>query len=95
MIGTWELSLDALAAQGRGQARAVMRVVSCFAAAVPVPQLLLDAGVLARRCGGPAHVEEGLSGLLAVGLIETRDPGQAGDRPPVVVHPLVAETIRH
>jgi len=95
VIGTWELSLDALAAQGRGQARELLRVLSCFAAAVPVPPVLLDPGVLSDCCGGEGRVEEGLSGLLSVGLIETRDPGGEAGRPLVVVHPLVAQTIRY
>ena len=48
MIATWELSLDALEAQGTGQARPLLRVLSCFASAVPVPALLLDR----ERAGG-------------------------------------------
>ena len=33
VIATWELSLDALAVQGVGQARPLLRVLSCFASA--------------------------------------------------------------
>ena len=95
VIGTWELSLDALAAQGQAQAQALLRILSCFAAAVPVPPMLLDLHMLGLRFGGQAAVEEGLSGLLAVGLIEARDLGLERARPLVLVHPLVAETIRH
>lgn len=95
VIGTWELSLDALAAQGRGQASALLRVLSCFADGVPIQPELLDLAVLNRVCGGRPGAEDGLSGLLAVGLIDTLDPGQRAGRPPVVVHPLVTETIRH
>ena len=94
VTSTWELSLDALAAQGLGQVRALLRVVSCFADGVPVPPVLLGLVVLGRCCGGQAEAEDGLSGLLAVGLIETLDPGPRGWRRPVLVHPLVAETIR-
>ena len=49
VIATWELSLDALQAQGIGQARLLLRVLSCFASAVPVPPLLLDRDVLAAH----------------------------------------------
>ena len=95
VTATWELSLDALAANGRPQALMLLRVLSCFASAVPVPPVLLDASVLADSCGGVAGVEEGLSGLLAVGLIETRQPAAQDGQPPVLVHPLVAETMRY
>ena len=95
VTGTWELSLDALAAQGRWQARALLRMLSCFAAGVPVPPVLLDPAMLGGVYGGRAGTEDGLSGLLAVGLIDTLGLGQKGARPQVVVHPLVAETIRH
>jgi tetratricopeptide (TPR) repeat protein len=95
VIGTWELSLNALTAQGRDQARPLLRVLSCFASAFPVPPILLDLEVLGRTYGGVTAVADGLSGLLTVGLIETRDPADKGDRPPVVVHRLVAETIRY
>jgi tetratricopeptide (TPR) repeat protein len=89
VTGTWELSLTALAAQGYPQARSLLRVLSCFAPATPIPAELLDARVLGRHCGGIAKAEEGLSGLLATGLIEGR-----GKPPPIAVHPLVAETTR-
>jgi tetratricopeptide (TPR) repeat protein len=96
VIGTWELSLDALAAQGRSQARMLLRVVSCFAAGtVPVPPLLLDPVLLGQYCGGGVAVEEGLAGLLAVGLIETKPPTDKGARPLVMAHPLVVETTRY
>lgn len=95
VIGTWELSLEALTVQGLGQARMLLQVLSCFAYEVAVPTLLLDDSVLAGYCGGSAAVEDGLAGLLAVGLIETRAPAAEGDRLSVMVHPLVAETIRY
>ena len=94
VIATWELSLDALEALGRDQARPLLQVLSCFASSVPVPPLLLDHDRLAVMCGSMSGVEEGLSGLLSVGLIGTRDaPGS--QTPGVTVHPLVAQTIRY
>jgi tetratricopeptide (TPR) repeat protein len=93
VTGTWELSLTGLTAQGRGQARPLLRLLSCFAPATPIPAGLLEPEVLGRRYGGLAGVEDGLSGLLATGLIEVR--ASAGGGPPsVLVHPLVAETTR-
>ena len=94
VIATWELSLDALEAQGRAQARPLLQVLSCFASTVPVPSLLLDRDRLAVMCGSVSEVEEGLAGLLSVGLIGT--PEVSGSlRPDVKLHPLVAQTIRH
>lgn len=95
VTGTWELSLSALAAQGMPQARGLLQVLSCFAAAEPVPPLLLDLGLMAQRMGGRAAVEDGLAGLLSAGLIATRSGGPKKARPLVQVHPLVAETVRY
>ena len=95
VIGTWELSLDALRTQGTWQARLLLRVLSCFASAVPVPPLLLDRSVLARMCGSIAGAEDGLSGLSSVGLISTVGTAPAGALAGVTVHPLVAQTIRY
>ena len=89
VTGTWELSLTALAARGCPQARALLRVLSCFAPATPIPPSLLDLEILGRRRGGVAGAEEGLSGLLATGLIEVRGRPSCAS-----VHPLVAETTR-
>ena len=98
VVSTWELSLDALSAQGRTEARVLLQIVSCFSAPVPIPSALLDAELLdpiiQKHCGNSARTDEGLSALLSVGLINKRDPDTPGARPLVVVHPLVAETIR-
>ena len=98
VVGTWELSLDALAEQGRPEARMLLRIASCFASPVPIPSILLDPRIIdpaiKARYGNTANSVEGLSGLLAVRLIETRDADGAGAGVSVVLHPLVAETIR-
>ena len=44
---TWDLSLDALAAEGRPQARPLLLVLSCFAPATPIPAWLLQLKPLA------------------------------------------------
>ena len=43
VMQTWELSLDDLAAQGFPQARPLLRVLSCFAWATPIPRRMLRA----------------------------------------------------
>jgi hypothetical protein len=91
---TWELSLDALAARGRPQARPLLRVLACLAPAVLIPGRLLDLDVLGRVCPDRADgAAEGLAALASVGLITT-GPDPAGIRPGVTVHPLVTETNR-
>jgi tetratricopeptide (TPR) repeat protein len=90
ITSTWELSLQALAGHGLPWARELLRVLSCFASPVPVPAALLDTRILAQLSGGEAAAENGLAGLLAVGLIDLGD----GSRRQAAVHPLVAETVR-
>jgi tetratricopeptide (TPR) repeat protein len=91
VTSTWELSLDVLSARGRGQARVMLRVLSCFADGVPVPPILLDPIALSSAYEFSGAQDE-LRALLAVGLI---DSIEHEDRPSVQVHPLVAETVRH
>ena len=45
---TWDLSLDALATEGRPQARPLLLVLSCFAPATPIPAWLLRLKPLAK-----------------------------------------------
>ncbi|MGI8334590.1 tetratricopeptide repeat protein [Actinomadura scrupuli] len=93
---TWELSLDLLAGQGLPQARALLGVLSCFAASAPIPAFLLDHELLGGVCGerGGDGVSAGLTALHSVGLIESDTTDMAAGPPGVVVHPLVAETTR-
>ena len=49
---TWDLSLDALAAEGRPQARPLLLVLSCFAPATPIPAWLLQLPPLADLLAG-------------------------------------------
>lgn len=94
VTSTWELSLDALAARGRPQARPLLRVLSCLAPAALIPPWMLDLNVLGQVCeNGEDGAAEGLTALASVGLITT-SPGAAGTRPSVTVHLLVTETNR-
>jgi tetratricopeptide (TPR) repeat protein len=93
VMRTWELSLDDLARHGLPQARAVLRLLSCFAPAVPIPLDLLDPTRMDALVAGSGHpdvrVEQALRGLARAGLIET-----ITDRRCVTVHPVIADTNR-
>jgi tetratricopeptide (TPR) repeat protein len=93
---TWEISLDALAASGRLQARPLLRVLACFAPSAEISPLLLDPTILDRVCMGTGEdgVRTGLEALLSMALIETRSSPGDPHRPGVVVHPLVAGVSR-
>ena len=106
---TWELSLDALDADGRPQARPLLAVLSCYAPATVIPGRLLTAEPLAGLLGAAGQVPEGMSGnpgteherrlraglqgLAAVGLIDAAGGGKA-EAPAVIVHPVVADASR-
>jgi tetratricopeptide (TPR) repeat protein len=94
VTNTWELSLDALSAQGRGQARVMLRVLSCFADGAPVPPMLIDPVALSSAFEFSGAQDE-LRALLAVGLIDSTEHEPSEGRPSVQVHPLVAETVRY
>ncbi|WP_166427098.1 tetratricopeptide repeat protein [Nonomuraea mesophila] len=85
---TWEISLDALAGRGCGQARPLLRVLACLAPAVEIDIGLLDAALLGDLCRGEHNVRPGLEALRSMGLIQIRSPSS------LVVHPLVAEASR-
>ncbi|MBE3016061.1 tetratricopeptide repeat protein [Microbispora sp. NEAU-D428] len=86
---TWELSLDALADQGLGQARRLLYLLSCFASATPIPALILRPEADEDRRAFTAA----LRGLAEVGLIDVGGVSDA-EYPEVVVHPVVADTCR-
>ena len=102
---TWDLSLDALAAEGRPQARPLLLVLSCFAPATPIPAWLLQlpplAALLADRAGQEKDngaerrgLRAGLQGLSRTGLIEIATSGGAAGVNAVTVHPVVADANR-
>jgi hypothetical protein len=101
VMHTWELSLDDLANSGLPSARAMLRLLSCFAPAVPIPLELLDpahlSGLLDEIPGdlslgqapSDTRLDQALRGLARLGLIDT----VAGQRA-IIVHPLIADTNR-
>ena len=106
---TWDLSLDALAAEGRPQARPLLLVLSCFAPATPIPAWLLQlpplAELLADRTVSPGMMDKdngaerpglraGLQGLSRTGLIEIASSGSPAGVNAVTVHPVVADANR-
>ncbi len=106
---TWDLSLDALAAEGRPQARPLLLVLSCFAPATPIPAWLLrlpplenllagSAGATARKAKGNGAerrgLRDGLQGLSRTGLIDISAGGGAAGLNAVTVHPVVADANR-
>ncbi len=102
---TWDLSLDALAAEGRPQARPLLLVLSCFAPATPIPSWLLQLPPLAELLAGPGHAGQdngaerrglraGLQGLSRTGLIDISATGSPAGMHAVTVHPVVADANR-
>ncbi len=91
---TWEMTLDALAARGHGQARTMLRTLACFADGVPVPPSLLKFEKL-DNAYGEIRANRELQALLTAGLISCIIGSQDNDKPSVTVHPLVSETVRH
>jgi tetratricopeptide (TPR) repeat protein len=104
VMTTWELSLDALEVRGVPQARPMLRRLSFYAPAVPIPRRLLELGaeidhVRTAVTGTDARItlEQGLNGLLSLGLVELQPLTSTGGQLPeqgIVLHPLVAETNR-
>ncbi|MFI5896980.1 tetratricopeptide repeat protein [Actinoplanes sp. NPDC051513] len=101
---TWEMSLTALAEHGLPQCRPLLRLLSYYSVAAPIPENLLHADPVRAvvGCDGSAdaldvrrRVQEGLEGLADQSLIAKRDvPGPSGRERVLTLHPLVAETIR-
>jgi CRP-like cAMP-binding protein/tetratricopeptide (TPR) repeat protein len=104
---TWDLSLDALAAEGRPQARMLLFVLSCFAPATPIPAWLLRPGPLAalleNETGGTqepgkddgwSRLRAGMQGLSHTGLIEISSGGGPAGVNAITVHPVVADANR-
>ena len=100
---TWSLSLDALASDGRPQARPLLLLLACYAPATPVPVRMLRPRLLADLLaadrgegkGGGLHPRmlAGLRGLAAAGLIDLVGEGGRGEQA-VTVHPVVADANR-
>ena len=103
---TWDLSLDALAAEGMPQAGPLLMVLSCFAPTTPIPGWLLRlpplGELLARRTGHQDQDQDderrglraGLQGLSRTGLIDISASGSPAGLNAITVHPVVADANR-
>ncbi|MFF4249088.1 tetratricopeptide repeat protein [Streptomyces sp. NPDC001822] len=106
VMRTWEMSLDALGRAGIPQARTIMRLLSCYAAAEPLPGAVLGSGraaalrepATAQDPGGVddlVRLEQGIRGLVGLGLVEAgATPEEPGQFPTLLVHPVVADVSR-
>lgn len=107
---TWDLSLEALAADGLPEARPVLFILSCYAPAAPIPVVLLQAdrlGHLLDQAGQnradaagslttetERRLRSALRGLATVGLIDTTDGNGRTSMQAVTVHPVVVDANR-
>ena len=103
---TWDLSLDALATDGRAQTRPLLLLLSCYAPATPIPAWFLDADLLEKllslhtqapgSSGDGRHrwLREGLTGLAVIGLIDITTGTDDVRARAVTVHPVVADANR-
>jgi tetratricopeptide (TPR) repeat protein/transcriptional regulator with XRE-family HTH domain len=103
---TWEISLDVLESRGLSDARVLLRLLSCFAAAPIASGLLLDPAVLAKSPlfahGQPAERPSGrrlwtlIQALAGLGLVDILHDS-AEDEPltdVVVLHPVLRAVYR-
>jgi tetratricopeptide (TPR) repeat protein/transcriptional regulator with XRE-family HTH domain len=93
---TWELSLDLVADRGLGNARPLLRLLSCLGPA-PIPyELLLRSDILSASplfsAMSPGQLWATLRGLGDVGLIELGTTG--GEVRSLVLHPVVRDISR-
>ena len=96
----WEVELDYLADQGMTAARKLLRLLSCYAKATPIPLRLINEVTLAASglfAGErPGAIEVALDGLIKVGLVRPwQPPATSPDSSgvsAVLVDGLVAET---
>ena len=104
---TWDLSLDALAASGRPQARSLLFLLSCYSPAIPIPAELLQpqplSGLLTperqRGCADDAGTRDEQERLLRACLRDLATTGlldisSINGQPAVTVHPVVADANR-
>jgi tetratricopeptide (TPR) repeat protein len=108
VMRTWEISLDDLARRGIPHARPLLRLLSCFAPATPIPWQILDIQCLQSLLGSRStarqtvtgaaaehRVEDALHKLSALSLIDISPFGGTGrDQRSIVIHPVVADTNR-
>jgi tetratricopeptide (TPR) repeat protein len=96
----WELELDSLVDQGMTAARKLLRLLSCYAKATPIPHRLVNETTLTASGlfneEQPGAIEFAMTGLIRVGLVRLwKPPTQRPDSnspSALVVDRLIAET---
>jgi tetratricopeptide (TPR) repeat protein len=96
----WELELDSLVNQGMTAARKLLRLLSCYAKATPIPRRLIEETTLTAsglfNGEKPGAIEFAMTGLIKVGLVRPWKPpinrSERDSPSAVVVDRLVAET---
>ena len=102
---TWEMSLSVLDGYGRPHSRTLLRMLSHYAPAVPVPETLLHAVPVRELLGGDGTagqdalhvrrvVQQSLEGLRDQSLINRLEAAAPDGSRLFVLHPVVAETNR-
>jgi hypothetical protein len=94
LSSTFALSLDGLDRHGLPECRPLIRLLACFAAAVPIPMSILHSASVTALISGDASggtQHRGVNGLVRAGLADCSIG--AGDRT-VILHPLVAAANR-
>jgi tetratricopeptide (TPR) repeat protein len=101
---TWDLSLDALEADGYPQTRPLLLLLSCYAPATPIPVDLFRVEPLIHFLAFPEsdvndaekerQIRRGLRGLATVGLIDSIINGSRDEPRAIHVHPVVADANR-
>ena len=87
---TWDVSLDALAADGLPHTRRVLFLLSCYAPATPIPIGLIQHGQQEED----RSLRAALRGLATTGLIAISAPNAPATPLSVAVHPVVADVNR-
>jgi tetratricopeptide (TPR) repeat protein len=90
---TWDLSLDALEADGHAEARPLLLLLSCYAPATPIPASLTSAAASNVTESGTGRERQLRSDLRALAMAGLIDIG-VGQVPSVIVHPVVADANR-
>jgi tetratricopeptide (TPR) repeat protein len=106
---TWDLSVEALAADGLPQTRFILFLLSCYAPVAPIPTTFLDPELLTEvlELGQSAEspdelasidaarqLRDGLYGLATTGLIDIADAANYAATSAVMLHPIITDVNR-
>jgi tetratricopeptide (TPR) repeat protein len=106
---TWDLSLEALAADGQPKAKILLTLLSCYAPATAIPSEILDPALMGGLFDpdyphsslgiGESEVRQivrdGVTALAKVGLVDAAANSTSAGAPTLTVHPVVADSARN